>query len=143
MPGKRGRSGLIGPQTLWHPGNAVLGSGDEFKIISASQLSLITSRPCRARELNFEWVSGSAEPNTISVEVLSPNGEVVARSRPLLTSFTVQRITLRVPPSTDFGDYAPADIVVRINKDSLVNSGSVSASMSLHIAYKPACSASL
>jgi hypothetical protein len=121
----------------------VLASGEAVKTITAEDLSLITSRPCRARELNFEWVAGSQDPNTISIEVLSPNGEVVARSRPLLTSFTVQRITLRVPPSTDFGDYAPTDPIIRVNKDSPINTGSVSASMSLHIAYKPAASAVL
>lgn len=83
----------------------------DFKF-SASGLGLLNDRPTKVQRVTLQFVcdSGSA---TISVGIYSPiHSEAVSWSRAILVGTLPRSLTVRAPKNTDWGHYAPDDIVV-------------------------------
>merc|ERR1712098_668549 len=106
------------------------------KDISSSAAGVILDRPAKPVFLDLTWVAGQASPHVFQIVLYGAAGEEITRSKPLLSSFTVQRMRLRAPPSTDYGTYQNEVPVVRIRNES-ATAGSVMLSFNLKMLYKP------
>ena len=139
MPGKKGRKGgNISNQSLWHPF-----ASNNAGSYTAGQVGVLLDRVSRPRVLNIEFVykpgTGQSQVGDVfNVAVFDSQGQEVARTRPLLASYTIQRVMLHIPASTDFGEFATADKIVDVLVPGTIQSLEVSFSMSLHMEYKPA-----
>merc|ERR1711900_35384 len=96
-------------------------------------------RPAKPMWIDVAWNLVSS-PCVFQVIFYAPDGEELTRSKPLVSSYTVQRMRLRAPPATDYGTYSNTVplVSVKIESTSASTTPGIMLSFNARLCYKPA-----
>merc|ERR1712059_183861 len=106
-------------QSLQHPFATSVDVNTGDKDIDANSAGVILSRPAKPIWLDITWVQADTTSEAFQIVFYGPGAVELTRSKPLLSSYTVQRARLMAPPATDFGLYENQVVVVGIQQFAL------------------------